>query len=218
MNYSTYDSIPRPINSEDLKKHIQEQLTYWVCIATQKRHLFLWNPSNRKYKRLPDSGLEFRYTDSTAVHSCLLTYGFGHDELHDDYKVVANLVLCLVLDPGEQVVKVFTQRTNSWERNQGAKHILVLQDWRVTTKTGGTFSNDKLHWTPNSGSYYHRCEKEIVSLDLANESSGEVELTDHMGQPKYPRDHFYRWTIGGFRERCLACFVVIIRISQSREL
>ncbi|XP_027120907.1 F-box/kelch-repeat protein At3g23880-like [Coffea arabica] len=220
MEYPTYESIPHPTNccpsptnSEDFQQNFEMyeakavkvlgSCNGLVCIATPERDLFLWNPSIGKYKKLPDSGLEFEYSDSKSVYNCVPAYGFGYDELHDDYKVVAILGHCLALDPDEEVVKVYSQRTNSWKRIEDSKNCLPLKDWCVNNIIGGTLLNGKLHWTATFGSHYHRSEKKIISFDLASETFGEVELPENMGQPIYPEDPFYRWTIGGLRGGCL---------------
>ncbi|KAF3632616.1 putative organic cation/carnitine transporter 4-like [Capsicum annuum] len=52
-----------------------------ICLVNEAKELFLWNPTIRKYKKLPD----FR-TKSKDDGEC--TYGFGYDDIHDDYKVV----------------------------------------------------------------------------------------------------------------------------------
>ncbi|XP_015160574.1 F-box/kelch-repeat protein At3g23880-like [Solanum tuberosum] len=46
-----------------------------ICVAIEKKDLFLWNPSIRKLKKLPDSETSY-----------VFSYDFEYDELHDDYK------------------------------------------------------------------------------------------------------------------------------------
>ncbi|CAN4104088.1 unnamed protein product [Withania somnifera] len=52
-----------------------------ICLVNTAKELVLWNPAIRKYEKLPDFRTEWR----NANH---FTYGFGYDEINDDYKVV----------------------------------------------------------------------------------------------------------------------------------
>ncbi|KAG5587531.1 hypothetical protein H5410_047965, partial [Solanum commersonii] len=54
-----------------------------ICLVSQENELFLWNPSIRKYKKLPNSK-----TKTTLGYCIGQSYGFGYDEFHDDYNVV----------------------------------------------------------------------------------------------------------------------------------
>ncbi|XP_049407832.1 F-box/kelch-repeat protein At3g23880-like [Solanum stenotomum] len=56
-----------------------------ICLVSQLKEFFLWNPSIRKYKKLSD-----RKTKTNFVYS---VYGFGYDEFHDDYKVVVIFII-----------------------------------------------------------------------------------------------------------------------------
>ncbi|PHT77201.1 hypothetical protein T459_20723 [Capsicum annuum] len=50
-----------------------------ICLVNEAKELFLWNPTLRKYKKLSD----FRTKLKDDAHC---TYGFGYDDIHDDYK------------------------------------------------------------------------------------------------------------------------------------
>ncbi|KAF3617389.1 putative non-specific lipid-transfer protein 2-like [Capsicum annuum] len=56
-----------------------------ICHVNEAKELFLGNPALRKYKKLPD----FRTKLKDDGHC---TYGFGYDDICDDYKAV-----CLLL-------------------------------------------------------------------------------------------------------------------------
>ncbi|XP_015064117.1 F-box/kelch-repeat protein At3g23880-like [Solanum pennellii] len=53
-----------------------------ICLVIAKKYFLIWNPSIRKFKKLPECRDEFCFG-----HHFL--YGFGYDEVHGDYKVVA---------------------------------------------------------------------------------------------------------------------------------
>ncbi|KAG5531227.1 hypothetical protein RHGRI_025998 [Rhododendron griersonianum] len=142
-----------------------------ACIwSTNKRTIYLWNPSTRKSKRLPDLG------DRRGLN-CDDLYGFGFDESNDDYKVV--LIFC---NSGggvsaESKVMVYTLRTDSWRQ-------IVGFSCDVPFGVIGKFLNGSIHWVvgDNSGSSYSSV---IVSLDLEKEMYNEVLL------PNYGADVFH---------------------------
>ncbi|GJW48420.1 F-box associated domain containing protein [Tanacetum coccineum] len=119
-----------------------------LCIVTDWITPFLYNPSTRIYKRLPFSGL-----------SLGVRYTFGYDLSSDDYKVAVIY--------GNKA-KMYSLKFGRWKDINDVPHI---PSW-----CHGTFSNTAFHWmvrdTPMS--YHHYRLTNIVSLDLANETYGEV--------------------------------------------
>ncbi|KAI8537930.1 hypothetical protein RHMOL_Rhmol09G0062400 [Rhododendron molle] len=146
-----------------------------MCVAAciwsiDKRTIYLWNPSTRKSKRLPDLGVRTGW-------NCHDLYGFGFDESNDDYKVV--LTFC-DSDGGvssERKVMVYTLRTDSWRQIGGFS-------CDVPFGVIGKFLNGSIHWVArdNSGSSYFSV---IVSLDLEKEMYNDVLL------PNYGADVFH---------------------------
>ncbi|KAK4732149.1 hypothetical protein R3W88_025137 [Solanum pinnatisectum] len=66
------------IEANDLDYH--RQVPYLCLYGSWVNELILWNPSIRKYKKLPSPK-----TNTTWGYR---VYSFGYDEFHDDYKVV----------------------------------------------------------------------------------------------------------------------------------
>lgn len=52
-----------------------------VCVLIDIDELYLWNPSTRECKKLPNLDVE-------SVHRLEERYGLGYDDFSDDYKVV----------------------------------------------------------------------------------------------------------------------------------
>ncbi|KAG5531229.1 hypothetical protein RHGRI_026000 [Rhododendron griersonianum] len=146
-----------------------------MCVAaclwgTNKRTIYLWNPSTRKSKRLPDLGDRRGWNWDDL-------YGFGFDESNDDYKVVL-----IFRDIGggvsaERKVMVYTLRTDSWRQIEGFS-------CDVPYGVIGKFLNGSIHWVvgDNSGSSYSSV---IVSLDL------EKEMYNYVLLPNYGADVFH---------------------------
>ncbi|KAL3506321.1 hypothetical protein ACH5RR_031703 [Cinchona calisaya] len=123
-----------------------------VCIGIDNRNLYLWNPSIRKFNKLPDSG--FKYIS-------FVLFGFGYDKLNDDYKVIGI---------GNTEVKLYSWKTNSWKIIEGYNYARPLPQQCA-------FVDGKLHFIVNTyldieDSYLPK----IVSFDLANEAFGEVGI------------------------------------------
>ncbi|KAK4424758.1 F-box/kelch-repeat protein, partial [Sesamum alatum] len=136
-----------------------------VCLALSVSTLILWNPTTRKHRVLPESvkdlDLNFDYIE--------ITFGFGYDELNDDYKVVE--ISYLERDTGvlETQVKVYSLRNDSWK---------TLSNWPGGDTFGGCgkFLNGAIHWSVSG--FDNMDEWAIVSHDLATDTFRELLLPD----------------------------------------
>ncbi|XP_073130879.1 F-box/kelch-repeat protein At3g23880-like [Henckelia pumila] len=134
-----------------------------ICLSSSDESLSLWNPTIGKAKKLPNSGtvLDFDYYG--------IGYGFGYDELIDDYKMVESLSFepfagAPTLDIQ---LKVYSLRANSWK---------TLLNWPGGHAFGGSgkFLNGAIYWS------VHRLdgpiEWVIVSHDLSTYTFSVVHL------------------------------------------
>ncbi|KAK4728901.1 hypothetical protein R3W88_021889 [Solanum pinnatisectum] len=64
-------------------------------------YYLLWIPTTRKYKDLP------LFRPRSEKHKCA-AYGFGYDELHDDYKIVLISYNHIIRSSDDVVVKVYS--------------------------------------------------------------------------------------------------------------
>ncbi|KAI3469945.1 hypothetical protein Pfo_026608, partial [Paulownia fortunei] len=124
-----------------------------VCVALDEENLFLWNPSIRKYKRLPCLHIRPGY-------GCYMKDGFGYEEFNDDYKVVA--IFYCIFHGGPYKVQIFSLKTNDWRRIEDFKYGTPLDH-------SGNYACGKLHWLVDCDGCL-----DIVSLDLASERYGKV--------------------------------------------
>jgi len=130
-----------------------------ICLLNDSKELFLWNPTVRKFRKLPD----FKTKVGDVVH---FLYGFRYDEIHDDYKVVS---ICTNIGHQHdfQEVNIYSLKNDSWRR------IYYPQN-ETRLISSGKFVNVKLHWATSVGLGYERGWS-ITSFDLADEKWGKVE-------------------------------------------
>lgn len=122
------------------------------------KHLFLWNPSIRKYKKFSNSRPKFRYD------ACM--YGFGYDELHDDYKIVG--IFCIYGRSLHIDFKIYSLKGDSWR-------MIPYSHGGMCFSRRSVFVNGKLHWTTHSFDQSVCKGGGIVSFSLAYENWGKVE-------------------------------------------
>ncbi|XP_016497979.2 F-box/kelch-repeat protein At3g23880-like [Nicotiana tabacum] len=134
-----------------------------LAVAVSDRllyNLFLWNPSIRKYKKLPNYTLDVSHHYNLDKHRYGFRFGFAYDAFLDDYKVVGifpiyrNGRLCRV------EVKIYSLKSDSW------RDIDDFQG-RQLLSVSGKLVNGKLHWLDR--------DQKIISIDLADEKWAEVE-------------------------------------------
>lgn len=131
-----------------------------VCILLIPSTMILWNPAMRRSKVLPNSG-------TNVFDHYSKTYGFGYDELHDDYKVVEIFKVMLNMDTYQTKLQVYSLRSNSWK---------TLSNWPHDGDIfggSGKFFNGAIHWSvqdPNRPSKYT-----IDSLDLSSDTFKKLD-------------------------------------------
>ncbi|KAJ8547110.1 hypothetical protein K7X08_010696 [Anisodus acutangulus] len=145
--------------------------------------LMLWNPCTGKYKEFQDSFVK------SAV-SCYIRYGFGYDASNDDYKVVK--IFSFPKDEGkcENMVQIYSLRTNSWKMSKGF-------DSGYINAHSGVSLNEALHWEV-SHCHGSGANSEIMTFDLATETYGVMALPSC-------GDGNISWTLSVLGGRLVAC-------------
>lgn len=134
-----------------------------LCICNIVEDMAIWNPSTRKYQLLPSLGSCNRYV-----------YGFGHDPIADDYKVVKIIQPRKAL---ESEVKVYSLKRNRWRK------ILDIPRVFSFPRSNGVYARGALHWVLTRKDQLPE-ENVIVALDLGSENYREVQ------QPEYEHERF----------------------------
>ncbi|MCE3214742.1 hypothetical protein HAX54_053208 [Datura stramonium] len=90
-----------------LKFRIIGSVNGLICLSTENDHLFMWNPSIRKYTKLPDPKPRLRKVYWRQ-------YGFGYDEFHDDYKIVGIFFFDEYGTTNKDEIKIYSLKSDSW--------------------------------------------------------------------------------------------------------
>ncbi|XVF28010.1 hypothetical protein REPUB_Repub14bG0158900 [Reevesia pubescens] len=139
----------------------------------------IWNPSTRKHQVLPSLGSSNGYV-----------YGFGHDPITDDYKVVKVMQLRGIGGKAlESEVKVCSLKRNRWRKIQDIPCAFSFP------RANGVFAGGALHWVLTQKVQLSE-ENVIVALDLGVENYREVP------QPEYT-DKGFQLNVG-FLGGCLS--------------
>ncbi|XP_059284953.1 F-box/kelch-repeat protein At3g23880-like [Lycium ferocissimum] len=147
-----------PMKNTSISFSIKGSVNGLICLVNGTKKLFLWNPSSRKYKKLPDFKINPKNIDD-------FIYGFGYDEIHDDYKVVRINNSGHLHDIHD--VDMYSLKNDSWRR-------IDCPQSGVRLISSGKFVNGKLHWASSAGLGFERGWS-ITSFDLADEKWGKVE-------------------------------------------
>ncbi|XP_057476187.1 F-box protein CPR1-like [Actinidia eriantha] len=155
-----------------------------VCLSNSLDTLTLWNPSTRRSLRLPYASIEFQYPSRNHE---IRIYGFGHDIVSNDYKVVRIVKIKGVDDDSfDYEVKVYSLRSKSWHRTGKFPRYQSLK------RTAGVLASNALHWVVTEESEIPMADL-IVAFDLGSESYRLVP------QPECSDKNFYLYlqSLGG---------------------
>ncbi|CAN1308550.1 F-box/kelch-repeat protein At3g06240, partial [Linum perenne] len=134
--------------------------------VTNPNDIILLNPSTGDLHDFPS----FKSTEESRKSPWLASYGFGYDELTDDYKVV----MMMTVDLDYYSVEIYHVRAKSFTR----KHGLQLGHWMSTHdhEQMGVFVGGALHWRIGDmkmPKYY------ILALDLGSETFRYIPQPDY---------------------------------------
>ncbi|GMY35337.1 F-box protein CPR1 [Fagus crenata] len=147
--------LDHPLKTPHLGTEILGSCNDLLCLYNGEEDVVLWNPSTRKYKKLPVTIMEFQH-DGFCVCQFVI-YGFVYDEKSDDYKVV-RLVQFYADDNDlwEYEVKVYSLKNDSWNRVQDCPYYLRYK------RGYGMLASGALRWVVNP-----KAESDKTNLILA---------------------------------------------------
>lgn len=134
-----------------------------ICLCNHSGETHIWNPTIRKSKEL---------VDPKWGESFYTKYGFGYDDLHDDYKAIFVDFCCKSYGDDDNVrtlVNIYSLRTDSWKTVHDQLQGIYL------VNLYGKFVNGKVYWVASNGIHDYSV-RNIVSFDVADETWGSLEL------------------------------------------
>ncbi|KAG9160270.1 hypothetical protein Leryth_027647 [Lithospermum erythrorhizon] len=167
-------SINHPMQRPDESLWLVGSINGLVCLALDENEIIFWNPCLGKHRRVPRLEVKIK-------RGCFILYGFGYDAVGEDYKVVS--IFCVFKESNvyENEVMVYSGKSDSWKTIEGFKDGVPLND-------SGKFVNGKLHWATSPGFHSTNGGKSkwsIVSIDVGDESWGELDQLPLWGRGKY---------------------------------
>ncbi|XP_075645397.1 F-box/kelch-repeat protein At3g06240-like [Castanea sativa] len=147
-----------------------------LCFSDWFNDVFLWNPSIRKFKKLPDTCL-------SQLH--LAKLGFAHHSQKNDYKVVRiSRPFTEPMPPPE--AEVYTLCSDSWKR-VGISWRPNVVFYKFSCVKPFPFVSGHLHWMldmkEKGGGQEMRYIEMILSFDVNSEKFKELPL---------PNDHSFK--------------------------
>nr|WRO64604.1 MYB transcription factor protein [Rosa persica] len=127
-----------------------------LCIHDSHHGIYLWNPSIRKFKRLPEALIDKRG---------IIAHGFGFHPQGNDYRVVR---IWSSVHRTRTKVEVYSHRLESWRRINGfpaTSHVSIVRECACV--------NGVVYWLMNESSPF--CMS-ILSFDLGSEIFQKMRL------------------------------------------
>ncbi|CAM8986093.1 unnamed protein product [Rhodiola kirilowii] len=143
-----------------------------ICLTTGENEIFVWNPALRKSRKLPKSGIPKPIPKGPGSPYRGSIYGFGYDEVNDDYNVVM-----IGTDTCRLNVEVYSMKSNRWRRIGDAPYWLHHEaglsvcGTLVWSAMSSTFSST-LKWSGLPAVV--KTEWKIVALDLESGSYRDI--------------------------------------------
>ncbi|XP_059441694.1 F-box protein CPR1-like [Corylus avellana] len=159
--------IHPPLHDPDRFAQISGCCNGLVFIHDLDAEIVIWNPSIKKYKKLP---YEPSRPPSGFYKYSLPHLAFGHDPVNDDYKVL-RVEEFLKLNPLSRAfeVNIYSLRAHSWRRVEDEWPYQESYISRCEMALSSKSLNGALHWlvTPlTEGARLSRCEMALSSKSL----------------------------------------------------
>ncbi|CAL5187297.1 unnamed protein product [Lathyrus oleraceus] len=170
---TSFSQLPFPfyINNVENFYYIACSCDGILCLADHYRYtVVLWNPSIRKFKKLPPFECP-KY--GRKLH---LNHGFGYDPVSEHYKVVVlyhRHSTSSGIHEDKTTVKVLTLGTHCW------RTIPKFPFDAINIDGAGKCVSHTVNWLAYTETYRVGRQPFIVSLDLAKESFQKIFLPDH---------------------------------------
>ncbi|KAJ6961564.1 F-box protein CPR1-like isoform X2 [Populus alba x Populus x berolinensis] len=176
-----------PLKSDHCATEVMGSCNGLLALLNSDFSIALYNPSTREKKMIPVSPLEFpNDLDDSKVSSLFNFYGFGHDPINEDYKVVRFIHFYGDSPDGffHCEVKVYSLKSNSWKRIDEYPYdlrFILPPDYHPRCRRGyGVFANSAVHWKATVvGKGKENGSDLIVAFDLGAEEFKIIPQPDY---------------------------------------
>jgi F-box interacting protein len=201
LDFDSLDNLvelDHPLKSEEFGTEVLGSCDGLLCLYNGEEEIAIWNPSTRKYRKLPVEEIEFPDYFTSCQY---IIYGMGYDPVRDDYKVVRFIQFYGqdVWDSFDSEVKVYSMKSHSWRRIQDFPYYLRYK------RSYGELVGSALHWVVS-----RKPESDVANLIAAFDlTSEEYRLVP---QPEFSEKDFHM-NIGEL-EGCLSilCNYIQVRV------
>nr|XP_023928224.1 F-box protein CPR1-like [Quercus suber] len=163
-SFDTISEIRIPFDFPHPNAQIVGSCNGLLCLAdlVYGNVIYLWNPSIRKFKKLPDPCLG---------NSRFVKMGFAYHSENNDYKVVR------ILSPpsSAQVVEVYTLSSGSWRRFEVSLGANGVYYYFRRSLLPAPLVSGALHWIAGEGEEDPK-DRMIVSFDVNSEKFRKLAL------------------------------------------
>ncbi|KAA8516856.1 hypothetical protein F0562_017326 [Nyssa sinensis] len=191
VNFESLDKAVKlddPLKSESYRTEVFGSCNGLLCLFNTEKGMVLWNPSTRKHRKLLVPLGEF------CKHQ-FIVYGFGHDVVNDDYKVVRIVQFNGMM---HSEVKIYSLKLNSWRRIPDLPYHLRYK------RVNGMLVSGALHWIVTRKPF--DTANLIAAFDIGNEKYTLVP------QPEYSHKDFIMY-LGVLGENLsIFCNYYLVRI------
>ncbi|CAI9772000.1 unnamed protein product [Fraxinus pennsylvanica] len=141
FKFSDVQEIEPPVRYLQTRMSFIGSCRFLICLRYQfdrydYEKIVLWNPSARSHRILPFIPVEIEASQDTKDRPYTFSYGFGYDNVMDDYNVVR-----LVFDDenGDCEVKVYSLKLDTWKK-------IEKVSLRVLDVSRPSFANGSMSW------------------------------------------------------------------------
>lgn len=169
--------LDHPLKSRDFGTEVLGSCDGLVCLYNGEEDIAIWNPSTRRYRKLPVEEIEFPDYFTSCQY---IIYGLGYDPVTVDYKVVRFIQFYGkdVWDSFDSEVKVYSMKSNLWRRIQDFPYYLRYK------RCYGVLVGSALHWVVS-----RKPESDTANLIAAFDLTTEEYLL--VPQPEFSSKDFH---------------------------
>jgi molecular chaperone HtpG len=179
---------PNPLDAITFYPYVSTSVNGILCMEgtttgrTIDKRVVFWNPATHEFKVAPPTPFA---SESLHWHPLIDFYGFGYDQVRDDYKVIRRIKFYKddwvrsYDEPPDTLWEIYCLKSNNWRRLDLNMPTQYCANVGVQVYTDGV-----CHWwgdyDPESESEINDDDNYLVSFDLSNETFVKTSIPSNM--------------------------------------